>query len=120
MAAIVIGEDEVLFRMVLADDLKAAGHTVSGLASTGPEAVSLAEQKNPDILLLDIHMASKTDGIDACIRLKKTLPGIKIILMSGYPESVYAPYLKDAAYDAYLEKIFSIEKLLTLISKLHG
>ena len=61
---VVIGDDESIIRMDLAEMLEDAGHEVVGEASDGVEALDLVRKTRPDIVLLDIKMP-RLDGIHA-------------------------------------------------------
>ena len=61
---VVIGDDESIIRMDLAEMLEDAGHEVVGEAADGVEALELVRKMRPDIVLLDIKMP-RLDGIHA-------------------------------------------------------
>ena len=61
---ILIAEDNALLRGVLRDALAEAGMTVVAEASDGAEAVALAEQSTPDVVVMDMRMPN-VDGIEA-------------------------------------------------------
>lgn len=78
-------------RVVLADDyarirgriraaLEAGGCVVAGEAGTGEEAVRLAEDLRPDVVLLDIHMPG--DGIWAAREITGRLPGMPVVMLT--------------------------------------
>lgn len=76
MARILIAEDEPDIRELVAFTLRFAGHEVT-TASNGEEAVQMASQVIPDIILMDVRMPRMT-GYDAC-RLMKANPALKDI-----------------------------------------
>ncbi len=59
--------------------------TVVGEASTEEEAVAMAEQHQPDIVLMDIRLAGGS-GIDACQQIKERLPQTKVIMLTSFAE----------------------------------
>ena len=63
--AILIVEDEAIVARDLRQRLRDMGYTVVGMASRGEEAVQKAETLHPDLVLMDIHLASEMDGIQA-------------------------------------------------------
>jgi DNA-binding response OmpR family regulator len=67
---VLIVEDERLLAMQLEDDISEAGHEVVGSAMSSNEALQLANETQPDLALLDIHLADgPTAGVDIARRL---------------------------------------------------
>jgi two-component system, sensor histidine kinase and response regulator len=64
-ARILVVEDERIVAEDLAETLVALGYTVVGVATTGELAIERARQLVPDVVLMDIRLAGKLDGIDA-------------------------------------------------------
>lgn len=77
-ASILIVEDEALVASYIEEVLAESGFRVVGVASSGPEALSLAEETRPQLALVDIRLAGPIDGIElACqLRQKFALPAI--------------------------------------------
>jgi two-component system response regulator YesN len=83
-------------------------------AATGEEAVQLALQYQPDIVLMDIKMPA-LNGLQATARIRKQLPNIKIIMLTAYNEFSYVQKaLKLGARD-YLLKPVRPDKLAALL-----
>jgi DNA-binding NarL/FixJ family response regulator len=61
------------------------GVEVVGAAGDGSEAVSLAEQLEPDIVLMDLRMP-RCDGVEATRRLRARWPGIRVIVLTTYSD----------------------------------
>lgn len=78
-------EDEVITAMCLEMELKRAGYTVCQRVVSGEEAVASAVQHRPDVVLMDIRLAGKLDGIEAAQEIQ-TATGIPVIFMTGYPD----------------------------------
>jgi DNA-binding NarL/FixJ family response regulator len=62
---ILIVEDEMIIAMEIAAIIKKMGHAVVGTAMKGEDAISLAELRKPDIVLMDIFLKGMMDGITA-------------------------------------------------------
>ena len=71
MAQIMIVDDEAIITMQLGEQLTAMGYEVAGTASSGEEAVDLAQKVHPDLILMDIVMPGKIDGIEASDIIRK-------------------------------------------------
>lgn len=82
---VLIVEDEVIIAMCLQMELERAGYEVSQNVLTGEEAVKFARQNPPDVILMDIRLAGKIDGIEAARQIQASGP-IPIIFMTGYPD----------------------------------
>ena len=65
------------------------GFTVVGQASNGVQALQLAEQLKPDLIITDIRMPVM-DGLTLCRQVKKILPTTRFIILSGYDDFEYA------------------------------
>jgi len=79
---ILIADDHALFRDGLKSLLKVEGHEVLGEAKNGAEAIELARQLKPDIVLMDVAMP-EMDGITATRTLRAEMPDVKVIILTA-------------------------------------
>ncbi|MFC1836445.1 PAS domain S-box protein [Thermodesulfobacteriota bacterium] len=70
MPLILIVEDEPVLAKSLADTLKKLGYEIVGIASSGNEAIELAEECKPDLLVIDIGLERDLDAIETCNRIQ--------------------------------------------------
>jgi DNA-binding NarL/FixJ family response regulator len=82
---ILIADDHALFRDGLRSLLLAEGHEVAGEAKNGREAVALAHELKPDLVLMDLQMP-ELNGIDATKLLTAELPDIKVVILTASEE----------------------------------
>jgi len=82
---ILIIEDEPLIAMDLESLVESLGHEVTGVARTRTEAVKLAGDKRPGLILADIQLADGSSGLDAVNDLLKTFE-VPVIFITAYPE----------------------------------
>ncbi|HOD41026.1 MAG TPA: response regulator [Candidatus Wallbacteria bacterium] len=61
---ILIVEDERSMRDFLQFSLKKMGYQIAGIAENGEDAVKMAAEKKPDLILMDISLKGKLDGVD--------------------------------------------------------
>jgi len=110
---VLIAEDEALIRLDLAEMLREEGYDVVGEAGDGQEAVELAEQLRPDLVIMDVKMPRR-DGIDAAseIAAKRIAP---IVLLTAFSQRDLVERARDAGAMAYLVKPFSITDLIPAI-----
>lgn len=97
-------DDEKIILTALNRVLSGAGYTVHSFES-GEGVLDKAKELGPDFVFLDVKMPG-VSGTDLLKDLKRELPGIKIIMMSGYttPESIQTA--KDLGADSFLKKPF--------------
>ncbi|MEE1130377.1 MAG: response regulator transcription factor [Caryophanon sp.] len=102
---IVLVDDHVLIRKGIAllldhyDDV-----TVVGEASDGEEAIQLAYQLEPDVMLMDISIPGGLDGFTAAKEIKQKLPHIKIIFLTMHNEIAYIERAIELQADGYILK----------------
>ncbi|GAA4552981.1 response regulator transcription factor [Pseudonocardia xishanensis] len=78
---VVLVDDHPLFRDGVAGLLRATGHEVVGVGGTGAEAVALAADLRPDVLVLDLHMPGG-GGVEATRRIRAADPGARILVLT--------------------------------------
>ena len=82
MLRVIIADDHTLFRRGLAGLLnETTEFTVAGEASSGPEAVRLASELQPDIVLMDVHMPGG-EGVEAVRKLHDAMPTLPVIMLT--------------------------------------
>ena len=87
---------------------------VVGSASSGLEAVSLAEALRPDVVLMDLHMPSM-DGIEATRRVRKVSPASRVVIVTAARVRDIAAHALAAGAERCLTKDTSALKLIDAI-----
>jgi DNA-binding NarL/FixJ family response regulator len=87
---------------------------VVGSASSGREAVSLAEALNPDVVLMDVHMPSM-DGIEATRHVRRVSPRSRVVIVSAARSPELAAHARLAGAERYLTKDTPAVKLIDAI-----
>jgi len=82
---VLIIEDETFIAMDIEALVESLGHRVIGVARTHGEAVALARQKRPGLILADIQLADGSSGLDAVNELLGSLE-VPVIFITAYPE----------------------------------
>lgn len=116
---ILIADDEVITAHMFKMKLSRLGFKAVMMAHSGEEAIDIAGQARPDIILMDISMTHRTDGIEACNRIKKVNPGIKVIFISAFHPEMFANELGNISYDGYIDKaefVLRIKQYMTEFS----
>lgn len=110
MANIMIVDDEVVVLTQLGECLEVMGHKVVGEATSGEEAVTLAQNSNPDLILMDIKMPGKFDGIEAAEKIKAEQE-IPLIFLTAYSENEFIERAKKVGPFGYLIKPFQRDEI---------
>jgi DNA-binding NarL/FixJ family response regulator len=82
---ILIADDHSLFRDGLRSLLQAQGHDVIGEAKNGRDAVTLARELKPDLVLMDVQMP-ELDGIEATRLISAEMPEMKVVMLTASEE----------------------------------
>jgi DNA-binding NarL/FixJ family response regulator len=110
MTVILIVEDNATLAMELEEFLPTIGYKVVDVATTGAEAIKKARQLKPDLILMDIKMPGKMDGIQAAGIIKSEM-GINIIFISGHTEEELLERAKFVEPLGYIHKPFTEEQI---------
>jgi two-component system, response regulator PdtaR len=110
---VLIAEDEALIRLDLREMLQEEGFDVVGEAADGEQAVELAVELNPDLVICDIKMP-KMDGIAAAAQIaeKRIAP---VVILTAFSQRDLIERARDAGAMAYLVKPFQKRDLLPAI-----
>jgi CheY-like chemotaxis protein len=79
---ILVVEDEFFIALDVEEQAKSLGHTVVGTAMTADEAIRMAGERRPDIVLMDIRLSGATDGIAAALAIRSQY-GIESIFVTA-------------------------------------
>ena len=110
---VLIAEDEALIRLDLKEMLEEEGYDVVGEASNGEEALKLAEELKPDLVILDVKMPV-LDGISAAERIVATRVA-PVVMLTAFSQRELVERAVDAGAMAYLVKPFAKSDLLPTI-----
>jgi len=110
---VVVAEDEALIRLDLVEMLREEGYDVVGQAGDGEEAVRLAEELRPDVVMLDVKMPV-LDGITAAERITgaRIAP---VVMLTAFSQRELVERARDAGAMAYLVKPFTQSDLVPAI-----
>jgi AmiR/NasT family two-component response regulator len=110
---VLIAEDEALIRLDLKEMLEEEGYLVVGEAGDGAQAVALAEELKPDLIILDVKMPI-LDGIAAAeqIARKRIAP---VVILTAFSQRDLVEKAREAGAMAYLVKPFQKKDLLPTI-----
>jgi response regulator NasT len=112
-ARVVIAEDEAIVRLDLKEILVTAGYEVVGETGRGDEAVTLVEEQQPDLAILDIKMPGM-DGLRAAREITSRHQ-VAVLLLTAFSQRDLIERARDAGAMAYLVNPFQKRDLLPAI-----
>ena len=92
------------------------GFRVVGLAEDGEQAVELATREQPDVVLLDLAMP-RMDGLQALPLILQAVPGVRVVVLSGFDRETMAERALEAGAHRYVEKGLSTRELNTVVTE---
>lgn len=114
MARILLVEDEKNVCLLYQTELEAEGHEVI-IANNGKEAIEKAEAENPDLIIMDINLPEKMDGIESMSRILAEESSIPVIINTGYTQ--YKSDFMSWAAEEYVVKSGDLTPLKEAINR---
>lgn len=111
---VLIAEDEVVLAMGIEKALRSFGYKVVGKVTRGENAIMMAIDKKPDIILMDIQLEGKIDGIEAAKEIHKSIDSPIIFLTAFHDEETFKKAIEANPY-GYLGKPFRPDDIRTTI-----
>ncbi|WP_286162099.1 PAS domain S-box protein [Burkholderia sp. WP9] len=84
-ARILIVEDDRVVARDIAQQMSRAGHTVVGITARGEDALPLAAETEPDLILMDVRLEGKLDGIDTARLLRENM-NLPVVFLTAYAD----------------------------------
>lgn len=111
---ILVADDHPLFRDGITSLLTAAGFEVIGEASDGSEAVRLALELEPDLVLMDVSMP-RVSGIEALREIKRENPDLDVVMLTVSDQDDNLMAAAESGASGYLLKSLDAEEFLSLL-----
>jgi response regulator NasT len=110
---VLVVEDEALIRLDLTEMLTEEGYVIAGEAGDGEQAVTLARELHPDLVIMDVKMP-KVDGIAAAASIveERIAP---VVMLTAFSQRDLIEQARDAGAMAYLVKPFARHELVPAI-----
>lgn len=117
---VLLADDHAMLRDGLQALLQAAADIeVAGSASNGREALRLAAELNPDVIVMDITMPDM-NGLEALALLREKHPRIRVVMLSMHSSSEHVYRALNAGAAGYLLKESAGEDIVTAIRRVHA
>ena len=110
---VVVAEDEALIRLDLVELLEEHGYEIVGQASDGEEAVRLANELEPDLIVMDVKMP-KMDGITAADKIAEDRI-CAVVMLTAFSQRDLIKRAKEAGAMAYVVKPFDASDVIPAI-----
>lgn len=114
-ASVLVVEDDLNMQELLVETLEDEGYTAQG-ADSSEQAVSLAQKTAFDLVVTDVRMAG-TDGVDGLVPLKRLLPDLKCIVITGFADTDAPARAIKIQIDDYLNKPFGLDEFLSVVER---
>ena len=114
---VLIIEDEPVIALDMSHTLEAAGHTVTGIATTHREAVELARAEPPGLVLADIHLGDDSSGVEAVAEILEHYR-VPVIFITAFPDRLLTGERAEPTF--LITKPFDPEILSVAISQAIG
>jgi DNA-binding NarL/FixJ family response regulator len=111
---ILVVEDDFLVGTEAEATLSEAGFEVVGVATTTEEAIDLVESRRPSIVVMDIRLAGKRDGVDAALEIFQNY-GIRCLFATAHHDEHIRSRAKPAEPLGWLEKPYSMPSLVEAV-----
>jgi DNA-binding NarL/FixJ family response regulator len=116
---VLLTDDHMLFRQGIRTLLTAEPDMeVTGEAANAADAVNLARQMRPDVVLMDIGMAGMS-SFEATRQIRKERPDTRVVFLSMYDDEDYLAECVDIGASGYILKESPVEQLVTAIREVH-
>jgi CheY-like chemotaxis protein len=112
---VMVIEDEAIIAMDISAIVREMGHRVTGVARTRTEAVRLAMETRPDLVLADIQLADNSSGIDAVNDILREFQDLPVIFITAFPERLLTGARPEPAF--LITKPYSEEQVRSAVSQ---
>ena len=120
MIDVLLIDDHALVRTGIRRLLEDSGQIrIAGEADCGEDGVTLAQQLNPDVILMDVSMPG-IGGVEACRRILQRDPGQKIIVLTIHNEQTFPKRMLEIGARGYLTKECGVDEMLLAIKQVYS
>jgi DNA-binding NarL/FixJ family response regulator len=114
---VLVVDDHRAFAEMLSHALESGGMEVVGTAHSAAQAVSLAAETQPDVVVLDIQMPGREDGLSAARRLRHVAPGAVIAVVTAHRDPKWVVAAAQAGASAFIPKDGSLAEMIDVLGR---
>ena len=120
MISVLLTDDHMLVRSGIRRLLEDSQQVkIIGEADCGEDSVQLAQELNPDVILMDVNMPG-IGGVEACRRILQRNPQQKIIVLTIHNEQTFPKRMLEIGAKGYLTKDCEVDEMLNAIRQVHN
>lgn len=116
---ILVVEDEALVAMATSQLLEDAGYEVVGMAADSRQAMRLADEERPDLVLMDIRLRGGDDGVDTAAQIRQRY-GLRILYVSAHGDSATLARAAKTDPAGFVGKPHTTDELLNAVGRALG
>lgn len=116
---VLLADDHRMLREGLRRSLEAQGIDVVGEAADGDEAVELADELRPEVVLMDVSMPV-LDGVEATRRIRQRLPDVRVVMLTMHADEATMDRAIRGGADGYLVKDCSSDEIADTLRQVAG
>ena len=109
-----IVEDEILIAEELKERLSRLGFSVIAAVDSADEGIAIATRERPDLVLMDIRLKGKKDGLQAAKEIRQQVD-VPIVYLTAHSDQLTVDRAKAAEHDGFILKPFQRRELQTTI-----
>jgi|tagenome__1003787_1003787.scaffolds.fasta_scaffold20529530_1 DNA-binding NarL/FixJ family response regulator len=114
---VLVVDDHRAFAEMLSLALQASGMEVVGTAHSAAQAVSLAKETQPDVVVLDIQMPGREDGLSAASRVRQVAPGAVVAVVTAHRDPKWVVLATQAGASAFIPKDGSLAEMIDVLGR---
>ncbi len=119
MIRVMLADDHQILREGIRRGFESAGDTVVAEAADGEEAIRLAREHSPDVVVMDLSMPIM-DGVTATRRIREEMPEVKVVVLTMHDDVSRTRQALDAGAVGYLSKGCSFSDVLDTVHAVAG
>lgn len=116
---IIIIEDEIIIAMMLQEELRRIGYTVKEIFTTGEKAISYIRENPSSLLLVDVNLAGRLDGIQTIENIRD-FAKIPVIFITGFSNEEVVHRINELHPEGFFVKPVNIQELKLKIESIEN
>jgi two-component system OmpR family response regulator len=116
---VLVVDDQDTYRRYITLELEDEGHEVR-TADSGHQAIEIGMEFKPDVLVVDWMLKDDYDGLDVTNAIREAVPGLKTVMITGYPSAELKRKAAQSHVARFLKKPFTLAEMLDNVRSVIG